>query len=154
ESLTARLDDEIAPRKARLNQIERRLEKEHPSPTEAAELEDDFKKVKGELDRLRRALRECNEIARTLESDIERGFNPFWGLHFKEGNENSRFGEQVEQYACLYTSRVSNFVFYSPIHFFRSQRELMPHESATAFKLAALGAEGLPKGTLRAADIP
>jgi hypothetical protein len=30
----------------------------------------------------------------------------------------------------------------------------MPHESATSFRLAALGAEGLPKATLRAADIP
>jgi HAD superfamily 5'-nucleotidase-like hydrolase len=154
EQLQARLDDEIAPRKARLNQIERKLEKEHPTPEQVTELEAEFASVKAELDRLRKAMRECTEIARTLEGDIEQGFNPFWGLHFKEGNENSRFGEQVEQYACLYTSRVSNFVFYSPLHFYRSQRELMPHESATAFKLASLGSEGLPKGTNRAADIP
>ena len=154
EQLQARIDDEIAPRKAKLNQIERRIEKEHPTPELTAELEEEFKKVKADLDRLRRAMRECTEIAHTLETDIEKGFNPFWGLHFKEGNENSRFGEQIEQYACLYTSRVSNFVFYSPLHYYRSQRELMPHESATAFRLAALGGEGLPKGTNRAADIP
>ena len=154
EQLQARLDDEIAPRKAQLNQIERRLQKEHPSPELTVELEAHFKEVKGELDRLRRAMRECTEIAKILEADIEKGFNPFWGLHFKEGNENSRFGEQVEQYACLYTSRVSNFVFYSPLHFFRSQRELMPHENATAFRLSTLGSEGLPKGANRAADIP
>ncbi len=154
EQLQARIDDEIAPRKAKLNQIERRIEKEHPTPELTAELEEEFKKVKADLDRLRRAMRECTEIAHTLETDIEKGFNPFWGLHFKEGNENSRFGEQIEQYACLYTSRVSNFVFYSPLHYYRSMRELMPHESATAFRLAALGGEGLPKGTNRAADIP
>lgn len=154
EQLQARLDDEIAPRKAQLNQIERRLEKEHPTPQLKAELEANFKAVKAELDRLRRAMRECTEIAKVLEADIEKGFNPFWGLHFKEGNENSRFGEQVEQYACLYTSRVSNFVFYSPLHYFRSQRELMPHESASSFRLASLGSEGLPKGANRAADIP
>ena len=154
EQLQARIDDEIAPRKAQLNQIERRLEKEDPPPELAAELEASFKSTKAELDRLRRAMRECTEIATILEADIEKGFNPFWGLHFKEGNENSRFGEQVEQYACLYTSRVSNFVFYSPLHFFRSQRELMPHENATTFRLASLGSEGLPKGANRAADIP
>jgi HAD superfamily 5'-nucleotidase-like hydrolase len=154
EQLQARLDDEIAPRKARLNQIERRLEKERPQSRAALELEAEFAAVKAELDRLRKTVRECTEISRTLEADIETGFNPFWGLHFKEGNENSRFGEQIEQYACLYTSRVSNFVFYSPLHFYRSQRELMPHESASAFKLALIGSEGLPKGTLRAADIP
>ncbi|MDP2270729.1 MAG: HAD-IG family 5'-nucleotidase [Archangium sp.] len=154
EQLQARLDDEIAPRKAQLNQIERRLQKEHPSPELTAELEANFKSVKAELDRLRRAMRECTEIAKILEADIEKGFNPFWGLHFKEGNENSRFGEQVEQYACLYTSRVSNLIFYSPLHYYRSQRELMPHETATTFRLATLGSEGLPKGANRSADIP
>ena len=51
---------------------------------------------------------------------VEHGFNPYWGLLFKEGNENTRFGEQVEQYACLYTSRVSNFLYYSPMQYFRS----------------------------------
>lgn len=154
EQLQARLDDEIAPRKTKLNQIERKLEKETLAPELTSELEAQFKAVKTELDRLRRAMRECTQVAKLLEADIESGFNPFWGLHFKEGNENSRFGEQVEQYACLYTSRVSNFVFYSPLHFFRSQREVMPHENVTSFRLASLGSEGLPKGANRAADIP
>lgn len=152
ERLQARLDDEIGPRKARLNHIEKRLEK-RPPPGEADELEAEFKAVKAELDQLRRAKRECVALVRTLEADVEQGFNPFWGLHFKEGSENSRFGEQVEQYACLYTSRVSNFVFYSPVHVFRSARAVMPHETET-FRLGVLGAEGLPKATLRAADIP
>lgn len=154
EQLQARLDDEVGRRKTRLNQIERKLEKNHPAPEEASVLEDEFKRVKGELDRLRRAVRECTDITRTLEHDLDLGFNPFWGLHFKEGNENSRFGEQVEQYACLYTSRVSNFVFYSPVNFFRSPRDFMPHENVGAFRLSPLGGEGLPKATLRAADIP
>jgi 5'-nucleotidase len=153
EKLQARIDDEIAPRKARLNQIERHLGKNNPSASEAAELELEFKRVKAELDRLRRSLRECTELVATLERDVDVGFNPFWGLHFKEGSENSRFGEQVEQYACLYTSRVSNFVFYSPMHYFRSPREVMPHENET-YRLGLMGDEGLPKGTLRAADLP
>jgi HAD superfamily 5'-nucleotidase-like hydrolase len=153
EQLSTRLDDEIAPRKVRLNQIEKAIEKGKPGPDAVHALEDEFKRVKGELDRLRRALRECNELVDALEHDVDAGFNPFWGLHFKEGNENSRFGEQVEQYACLYTSRVSNFVFYSPVHFFRSPREFMPHETGT-FRLGTMGNEGLPKGTLRAGDIP
>ncbi len=154
EYLQVRLDEEIAPRKTKLNQIERKLHKEAPPPEVVEQLEGEFKKVKGELDLLRKAMRECTDIARILETDIETGFNPFWGLHFKEGNENSRFGEQVEQYACLYTSRVSNFVFYSPLHYFRSQREVMPHENISGVRLAALGSEGLPKGANRAADIP
>ena len=66
--------------------------------------------------------------SRRLEQEVEGGFNRYWGLTFKEGNENSRFGEQVEDYACIYTSRVSNFVFYSPMQYFRSPRAAMPHE--------------------------
>ena len=63
-----------------------------------------------------------------MERDIEHTFNPFWGPLFKEGSENSRFGEQVEDYACLYTSRVSNFLAYSPFQLFRSPRDHLPHE--------------------------
>jgi hypothetical protein len=49
---------------------------------------------------------------------------------FKEGAENSRFGRQVENYACVYTSRVSNFLFYSPHQYFRAPRHWMPHEKS------------------------
>ncbi len=147
ELLRARVDDEIGKHKALLNGVERKLEREQPEGQTRAVLEEERKRVKAELDRLRKAYRETNEIADVLEADVERGFNPFWGLMFKEGNENSRFGEQVEQYACLYTSRVSNFLYYSPAQYFRSPRDLMPHEKAGAptAKLAPLGGEGPPK---------
>jgi HAD superfamily 5'-nucleotidase-like hydrolase len=149
ELLRARVDDEIGKHKGLLNGIERKLEREPLAEKPHAALEDERKHVKAELDKLRKAYRECNEITEVLELDVERGFNPYWGLLFKEGNENSRFGEQVEQYACLYTSRVSNFLFYSPAQYFRSPRDLMPHEVAGAptAGLAPLGGEGPPKGT-------
>ncbi|MBK7858547.1 MAG: HAD-IG family 5'-nucleotidase [Archangiaceae bacterium] len=149
EILRARVDDEIGKHKALLNSAERKLERDGLEGPPRQALEDERKRLKGELDRLRKAYRETNDIAEVLETDVERGFNPFWGLMFKEGSENSRFGEQVEQYACLYTSRVSNFLFYSPAQYFRSPRDLMPHEVAGAptAKLAPLGGEGPPKGT-------
>jgi len=144
ELLRARLDDEINHRKAQLNVLERRLDKEDLTPPTRASLEEERRRAKLELDKLRRALRQAVEIADTLERDVEEGFNPFWGLLFKEGNENSRFGEQVEQYACLYTSRVSNFLHYSPMQYYRSPRDLMPHEQAGALsgKLSPIGSEG------------
>ncbi len=60
--------------------------------------------------------------------DIDDAFNPYWGPLFREGYEVSKFGEQVEAYACVYTSRVSNFRFYSPMQYFRGPRDRMPHE--------------------------
>jgi hypothetical protein len=65
-----------------------------------------------------------------LSAEVDNSFNPFWGSVFKEGAENSRFGRQVENYACVYTSRVSNFLFYSPHQYFRAPRHWMPHEKS------------------------
>ena len=67
---------------------------------------------------------------RSAQNDlvIDRAFNPYWGAIFREGAENSRFGQQVEDYACVYTTRVSNFLAYSPLRYFRSPRDHMPHE--------------------------
>jgi 5'-nucleotidase len=63
-----------------------------------------------------------------LEEQITREHNPYWGQLFREGNRNSRFGRQVKEFACIYTSRVSNFLNYSPNTYFVSPEERMPHE--------------------------
>lgn len=65
---------------------------------------------------------------RKLESEIESVYNLNWGLLFKCGNFNSRFGDQVKDFACIYTSRVSNLHAYENGKYFRSPMELMPHE--------------------------
>ncbi len=80
------------------------------------------------IDRLRSRLRAIEQEYEVLEEEVDRVFHPFWGSLFKAGPEVSSFGDQVEEYACLYTSRVSNFLRYSPMHFFRSPRDRMPHE--------------------------
>ncbi|HJZ85370.1 MAG TPA: HAD-IG family 5'-nucleotidase [Polyangia bacterium] len=86
--------------------------------------------AKANLDHLRAELRDTLDEYGTLHQEIDRAFNPYWGPLFKEGPENSRFGEQVEDYACVYTSRVSNFLSYSPLQYFRGPRDHMPHEFA------------------------
>ncbi len=44
---------------------------------------------------------------------------------------------------------MSNFLYYSPMQYFRSPRDLMPHEQA-GVQLSPFGSEGLPKATNRA----
>ena len=98
-----------------LNVLDRRLERERRRRRTREQLEDERRRDEAELEALRRALRDADaRIARARADASRRASTAYWGLTFKEGNENSRFGEQVEDYACLYTSRVSNFVFYSP----------------------------------------
>jgi HAD superfamily 5'-nucleotidase-like hydrolase len=72
---------------------------------------------------------------RDLEDEIERiagrihaAFNPYWGGIFKAGRENSHFGAQVRSFACIYTSRVSNFLNYPVDKYFQAPHEFMPHE--------------------------
>lgn len=73
-------------------------------------------------------LAELSQTIERLELEIDRSYSPHWGPIFKEGNELSRFGQQVDSFACLYTSRVSNFLAYSPTQYFRTPRSRMPHE--------------------------
>ena len=151
ELLLARLDDELNVRKGGLNAVDRRLDRDGGAEVDRAALEEERRTLKHELEVLRRAMRQSTSIVDVLERDVELGFNPFWGLMFKEGNENSRFGSQVEQYACLYTSRVSNFLYVSPMQYLRAQRDRMSHELAGAptAQMAPVGSEGPPKGAGR-----
>jgi len=74
---------------------------------------------------------QLEKLARTMEKtefSILSRFNPHWGQLFKEGSSHSVFGEQVEDYACLYTSRVTNFLSYSPLHYFQAARDKLAHE--------------------------
>ena len=128
DSLRGRLDDMINHHKLLLNSLDRRMERGGPLP---ADLEARRTREKQELEKLRRAFRATLHEGSEVEARFELGANAYWGLVFKEGNENSRFGEQVEDYADLYTSRVSNFLYYSPMQVFRSPRATMPHERTT-----------------------
>ncbi len=86
------------------------------------------KELNKSKDKLRRLRKELIEGLDNAEHLLESNFNPYWGLVFRLANENTLFGEQVEDYACLYTSRVSNFINYSPVHYYRAPRQPMPHE--------------------------
>ena len=66
--------------------------------------------------------------AADIEREIDKQFNPYWGRPFRERHELSTFGDQVLSYADIYTSQVSNFLFYSPDQHFRAKRSFLPHE--------------------------
>jgi len=146
EGLRVRMEDELAVHRAALNVLDRRLERSADAAGRE-ELEAERRRAKGELEALRRALKDADARIAALERSVEEGLNPYWGLTFKEGNENSRFGEQVEVYACLYTSRASNFVYYSPMQYFRSPRAVMPHERSAPARISPWGdAHAAPLG--------
>lgn len=68
-----------------------------------------------------------NTISQMIK-DRAKQFHLLWGELMKVGLEKSRFANQVNNYACIYSSRVSNLRFYSPFKKFISPYEDLPHE--------------------------
>lgn len=119
------LDSEIEEKQILLRTLQRMEEEaERPDP----QIVEGRRAAKELVDKLRAELRATVARHTTLENELDVAFNPYWGPLFREGHEVSKFGDQVEDYACVYTSRVSNFRFYSPMRHFRGPRDRMPHE--------------------------
>jgi 5'-nucleotidase len=122
------LESEIDFQSLRLKKIQRLLDDVSCSASLRVRLEEERKLTRTSVDSLRDRASLMDAEVDSLETRIDRAFNPHWGSCLREGNENSRFGEQVNDYADLYTSRVSNFGPYSPLRYFRAPRRPMPHE--------------------------
>jgi hypothetical protein len=77
-------------------------------------------------------LRESLVSAKALLAErvlaYHRKFHPHWGQLFKTGYQNSRFAQQVENYACLYTARATHLGMYSPRTRFHTTVDDMPHD--------------------------
>jgi 5'-nucleotidase len=58
--------------------------------------------------------------------------NPIWGPLMRAGNDKSLFARQVERYADVYTSRVSNLRAETPYAYLRAARGSLPHDAAGA----------------------
>jgi HAD superfamily 5'-nucleotidase-like hydrolase len=67
-----------------------------------------------------------------LIGEYKKCFNPYWGEILRAGSEESLYAEQVEEYACIYMTRVSDLSSYSPRTYFRPIKRIMPHELAVA----------------------
>jgi HAD superfamily 5'-nucleotidase-like hydrolase len=128
EERREQLEDELRYYQQSYKDIVRRLEDAKETKSPAAPLEAERGRIKRSVERIRGQMRVVDTELVRLEREISKRFHPYWGSLLKEANETSSFGDQVEEYACLYTSRVSNLNLYSPLQFFRSPRDLMPHE--------------------------
>lgn len=129
-----RLEDDLRYYQTRIKELSRQIEHKQEGKTNGvagvsgSELEAERMRFKRAVERIRGKLRQIDAELTALERRIDLRFHPYWGSLLKEGNEQSSFGKQVDDYACLYTSRVSNFLSYSPQQTWRSPRDVMAHE--------------------------
>jgi 5'-nucleotidase len=54
--------------------------------------------------------------------------HPVWGPSMRAGNDKSRLARQIERYADVYTSRVSNLLTLTPYGYLRAVRGSLPHD--------------------------
>jgi len=70
------------------------------------------------------------QIAPLARAATQQG-NPTWGPLMRAGVDKSLFARQVEKYADVYTSRVSNFETATPYGYLRAARGSLPHDAAS-----------------------
>jgi HAD superfamily 5'-nucleotidase-like hydrolase len=123
-------EDDLRYYQSRFKELSRQIDHAEAKPNGISipALEAERARVKRAVERVRGRLRQINAELHEIEDRSDALFHPYWGSLLKEGNEQSSFGAQVEEYACVYTSRVSNFLSYSPQQYFRSPRDVMAHE--------------------------
>jgi len=94
----------------------------------AHHLKKENEKLKLELHQVELQIKELDDEIREKIKRREAMIHPTWGELMKVGLERSRFANQTYNFACIYTSRVSNLRYYNPNKKFVSYYETLPHD--------------------------
>lgn len=84
--------------------------------------------VEARLGRLRGRLEKLDDEVAPLATSLGTIASETWGPLMHAGSDRSLLAHQVELYADMYTSRVSNLVPYTPFAYLRAPRGQMPHD--------------------------
>jgi 5'-nucleotidase len=115
------LDEELQRFRSKLNMILKQTNNKNNLDRDRSKMEQQIGEIQIRIGALDLAIRDkLNERSQKI--------HPVWGEVMKVGLERSRFANQVERYACLYTGKVSNLRLYSPAKLFVSPHELLPHD--------------------------
>eukprot|EP00249_Psilotum_nudum_P012574 c23862_g1_i1 orf=340-2247(-) len=90
--------------------------------------EKDHERIQTEMEELQAQRDKIRETHRQAQRFCHQRFHKIWGQLMKTGYQNSRFAHQVERFACLYSSQVTNLCYYSPDKSYRTSEDFMPHE--------------------------
>jgi HAD superfamily 5'-nucleotidase-like hydrolase len=118
--MTEKTDLERALAAARLDRL--RARKGHAPPFGDPDTAD--KRIEAS----RAAIARIDEAISPLAQAAGQIRNTVWGPLMRSGNDKSLFARQVERYADVYTSRVSNFLSATPYGFLRAARGSLPHD--------------------------
>ncbi len=83
-----------------------------------------------ELHRVSSAAMKLDEQIAPLAAQASNLGNQRWGALMRSGRDKSLFARQVERYADVYMSRVSNLRYQTPFAYIRASPGSLPHDSA------------------------
>lgn len=89
---------------------------------------DDRSGIEAELERVATEAAALDDRIAPLARAAAAQGNPAWGSLMRSGVDKSLFARQVEKYADVYTSRVSNFEAETPYAYLRAARGSLPHD--------------------------
>jgi 5'-nucleotidase len=88
----------------------------------------DAEAAAGEIRALRGRLVELDQRIAPLAKQSNELLSARWGPLMRCGNDKSHLARQIERYADVYMSRVSNLLAYTPFAYLRAPRVNLPHE--------------------------
>jgi 5'-nucleotidase len=84
--------------------------------------------LKTRLHTLRESLTDLDARVADLAREAGELGNRRWGPLMRAGNDKSRMARQLERYADIYTSRVSNLLYCTPYAYLRPRPGSLPHD--------------------------
>ena len=88
----------------------------------------DVADTKARIEATREAMAAVDDLIAPLAQESGTLRNEAWGPMMRAGQDKSLFARQVERYADVYTSRVSNFLYPTPFAMLRAARLDLPND--------------------------
>jgi len=117
------LSDQIA-----RNHEHRRVLAPRISPEALHAMDHEAAILNAELAEVRQRTEAQREKVHELNKHVENSFNSVWGTLFREGDEQTRLGDQIQQYAGAYTGKISNLYMVDPNTTVYAPALALPHE--------------------------
>jgi HAD superfamily 5'-nucleotidase-like hydrolase len=114
--------------KLKRNREHRHLLGARLSPEALKALDLEAAQLREEMNASQKRLMEQEAFVAAQDSELEAAFNPRWGSIFRDGYQQTRFADQIQQYASAYTGRISNLYLVDPMAAIYAPVPTLPHE--------------------------
>jgi len=125
-----RKSQELRERRAEIVSELRRLQLSRLTRLQEGASAEEIAPLDAEIDAVEVSVDELSSVLSARLEARHAAFHSQWGQLFKAGHQNSRWAQQVQDYACLYTSQATNLMYTTTNTTFRALTDLMPHDRA------------------------